>query len=353
MATKSEIIIIGAGLTGLTIGYELSKKNIPFIILEGRDRIGGRIFTKFGEDHPPIEMGATWLGKKHTSLIDLLKELNLEIFEQVLGERAIYESISTSPPQLVQLGPNEAPSYRIKGGSTSLINKLNEHIEDNCIHLNEIVKTIHYKDGKVHLETSNQTYIGNKVISTLPPFLLNQSIEFIPPLDTEFQSIAMQTHTWMGESIKVALSYKTDFWNAKSFSGTIISNVGPIPEMYDHSNVEHSKYALMGFLNGAYFSITKEERLEMILAQLEKYYGPQARAFITYEEKTWRTDPLTFSDYQGHVLPHQNNGHPIFRVPHWNQQFIVAGAETSPDFPGYMDGAVQSAYYSIQQLNTL
>jgi len=55
---------------------------------------------------PPLEMGATWLGEKHTALIDLLNKLKIEIFEQKLGETAIYESISTSPPQLVKLGPN-------------------------------------------------------------------------------------------------------------------------------------------------------------------------------------------------------------------------------------------------------
>lgn len=55
----------------------------------------------------------------------------------------------------------------------------------------------------------------------------------------------------MGESIKVGLTYATPFWREKS-SETIFSNVGPIPEMYDHSNAEETYFGLMGFLNGAY-----------------------------------------------------------------------------------------------------
>ena len=39
----------------------------------------------------------------------------------------------------------------------------------------------------------------------------------------------------MGESIKVGLTYATPLEREKS-SETIFSNVGPIPEMYDHSN---------------------------------------------------------------------------------------------------------------------
>lgn len=39
----------------------------------------------------------------------------------------------------------------------------------------------------------------------------------------------------MGESIKVGLTYTTPFWREKS-SETIFSNVGPIPEIYDHSS---------------------------------------------------------------------------------------------------------------------
>ena len=74
-------------------------------------------------------MGATWLGKKHTHLNELLRELNIGIFEQVLGNTAIYEPISSSFPQIVTLPPNTDPSYRIKGGSTRLIESLYEWIK--------------------------------------------------------------------------------------------------------------------------------------------------------------------------------------------------------------------------------
>ncbi len=78
------VIIIGAGLSGLLIGYRLKRAGIPVKILEARDRIGGRIFTLEGGGDTPVEMGATWFGSQHVNLIKLLKELGMAGFEQYM-----------------------------------------------------------------------------------------------------------------------------------------------------------------------------------------------------------------------------------------------------------------------------
>jgi monoamine oxidase len=67
---ETDILIIGAGLTGLTIAYLLRQQNIAVTIVEGRERVGGRIYTKYNETLAPQEMGATWFGKNHTALVD-------------------------------------------------------------------------------------------------------------------------------------------------------------------------------------------------------------------------------------------------------------------------------------------
>jgi monoamine oxidase len=91
MSTAAPVVIIGAGLCGLTIAYRLQQANIPFLVLEARERVGGRIHTVRNAQGTPIEMGATWLGKKHTAINALLQELGLDTTEQYLGEHAIYE----------------------------------------------------------------------------------------------------------------------------------------------------------------------------------------------------------------------------------------------------------------------
>jgi len=339
--SSSPVIIIGAGLSGLTTAYRLQQANIPFIILEARDRLGGRILTVRNETGTPIEMGATWLGKKHAAVNALLKELGVGISEQIMGEQAIYEALSTSPPQRVQLPPNNDPSYRIVGTSTAVIEALVGQLPAASIHLQQVVQSIEKTGDGLLVHTQDATFTGSALVSTLPPRLLMQTVECIPAWPEDLRAIANQTHTWMGESIKVGFTYPAPFWRAKGLSGTLFSNVGPVGEMYDHSDDARGYYALKGFLNGAYHPLTKAERCELVLQQLRKYYGEQADQYTTYEEGVWRHEPYTFTDYDQSLLPHQNNGHPIFRQPLFGGRFFIGGAETASTFPGYMDGAVR------------
>ncbi len=350
---KTDVLIIGAGLTGLTAAYFLRNKDIRVSIVEARDRLGGRIHTLYKDEQAPQEMGATWIGKKHTTLWRLLEELDLQLFEQILGDRAIFDPISTSPPQVVQLPPNNDPTYRIVGGTSALIEALASPISPHQIHLNQAVQSIRKVQDVFSVQTADTEFEASVVISTLPPNLLLKTISCTPALPTDLQSIMAQTHTWMGESIKVGLNYKEAFWRADNSSGTIISNVGPIPEMYDHSNQEDNSFGLKGFFNGTYFSVSREERLEMILKQLEKYYDKIVHDYISYEETVWRNEAFTFAPYDAHILPHANNGHLAFRRAYLNGQFYIAGAETGLRHPGYMDGAVASGAFVAQEVATI
>ena len=94
-----DVIIIGAGLSGLSTAYRLKKAGISFKIIEAQDRMGGRIETIYGHDDTPMEMGATWFGKEHVNLIRLLSELNIGYFEQHTEGIALFETMSFEPPQ--------------------------------------------------------------------------------------------------------------------------------------------------------------------------------------------------------------------------------------------------------------
>ncbi len=349
---ETDVLIIGAGLTGLTLAYRLRDTPLKVKLVEARSRIGGRIHTIYGKNGGSQEMGATWLGRKHISLFGLLKELDLTTFIQLLGNKAVFEPISTSPPQVVSLPPNSDPSFRIKGGTSKLIKTLASHLSPAQIITGQPIQSITKESKEFFVKGENQFFKAKIVVSTLPPYLLTQSIKISPALPNSILETATKTHTWMGESIKVGLTYKTPFWKADNTSGTIVSNVGPIPEMYDHSNVEETAFGLKGFFNGSYFSVTKEERLALVLKQLEKYYGTQVKDYLTYEETVWRKEPYTFTPYESHLLPHQNNGNPVFRKACLGGQFFVAGSETAESHPGYMDGAISSANFVYEELKS-
>ena len=217
----TDVLIIGGGLTGLTIAYLLQNENIEVKIVEARNRLGGRINTIYGDTLPPLEMGATWLGKKHTALLDLMETLGIRIFNQVLGERAIFESISTSPPQVVQLPPNTDPSFRIQGGTMSIIKTLAAQLKADQIYKAQPIQSIEKKDGELWVQSTEIQFRAKIVISTLPPNLLAKTVRFTPTLPTDLINTMTNTHTWMGESIKIGLTYQKPFWQANHSSGTI------------------------------------------------------------------------------------------------------------------------------------
>jgi len=348
--TKIPITIVGGGLAGLTTAYLLEKEGFSSRILEARQRLGGRIFTQHRNEEPPVELGATWLGKKHNHLVELLKELNIGIFEQQMGSKAFFEPISTSPPQLVQLPKNEEPTYRIEGGTDAVIQKLSNRLTNSQILTGQRVQSIGQDGKKIVIDTEQEQFESNHLISTLPPNLLVKTISFSPKLPAGLLKIARKTHTWMAESIKVGMVYKRPFWRGESTSGTIMSNVGPLTELYDHSSSEDKEYALTGFMNGAYHQISQKERKSMVISQLSKFYGSKAKNFIRYIDQPWKDEPLTFQSYDEEIMPHQHNGHSVYHKAYWNGQLYLAGSETATSFPGYMDGAVESARRVVKQI---
>ena len=348
---KNNILIIGGGLAGLTTAYELKKEGVSARIIEARSRLGGRIYTVRSDGEPPIEMGATWLGKKHHHLLDLLDELGIDIDEQQMGDKGYYEPMSVSPPQLVDLPANEEPSYRIAGGTDSLISALADHLDKNQILLDQPVTSIQKNDTVLDIETDSDRFKADIIISTLPPKLLVTNIHFSPSLPDELTDIAAQAHTWMAEAIKVALTFEEPFWRNPESSGTIFSNVGPVDEMYDHSGNNH--FALKGFMNGAYYSVSREKRKQLVIQQLRRFYDEKMDTYRSYRERVWKKETFTYSDYDQHIIPHQHNGHPIFQNVFLDKRLLVAGAETASEFPGYMDGAVESAKRAVRQLKQL
>ncbi|WP_028376201.1 flavin monoamine oxidase family protein [Leeuwenhoekiella sp. MAR_2009_132] len=342
------ILIIGAGLSGLLTGYRLQQKEIPFKILEARDRVGGRIHTAFDTAETPVEMGATWFGDQHTYLIALLKELGLSSFEQYMTGTVFFQPFSTSPAQSIQV-PSQPPSYRIAGGTSHLIQTLYKKLDENAVLLNQPVNEIQFHFDKVVVK-ADDVFEADKVVLALPPKLWSKRIQFSPALPDLITHTAQQTQTWMEDSIKVALTFKTPFWEENKLSGTLFSNTGPITEFYDHCDHKRSKYALCGFMNASFKLLDATERQMRVMSQLQNVFGEPVTHFIEYKECIWSRETHTYESSESPLFPHQNNGNPVFQDSFFEDRLLVSGSETATEFPGYMDGAVYAANETVQKL---
>jgi len=76
-----KIVVIGAGLAGLTVAYELTKAGHDVTILEARNRAGGRVFTvREFADGLYAECGAEWVEHNHEYLLRYIDEFGLPLY---------------------------------------------------------------------------------------------------------------------------------------------------------------------------------------------------------------------------------------------------------------------------------
>jgi len=342
---KPNVIIIGAGLAGLNLARLLKQKDIDAKILEGRERIGGRIHTIIHQG-TTLELGATWFAGKHQNLLALAQELSIPYEEQYYGNLGIYES-ELGQIQAFELPPQPESTYRFTQGSFSLLKALAEELDDHQIAVSQQVSKITFDGRQMLVQTDKAIFSATHVINTLPPHLAVNGISYEPALPGHLQRLAAQTHTWMGESIKVGFFSPTPFWKEKSI-GTFYSQKGPITEMYDHSNA--FGHALMGFMQGHYYSLTHAEREAAVRKQLANVFGSDLIDKGTYVELPWQNEQNTYLPYPNHVLPHQNNGNIEFRKGLFGGRLLLGVSETAGNFPGYMDGAVEASILAFKEL---
>jgi monoamine oxidase len=338
-----KVIIVGGGLSGLTLAFLLSKKNINTTVLEASSRLGGRIQTIKGTRETPLELGATWFSEVHTNLMRLIKELGLKKYPQFSKGVSLFQTKSFEPPQEFFIPESESPSYRIAGGTQMLINNLSEKITPENIKLNTKVISITEHENEIIVETANgQKLHTNKVIVCIPPQLVGSQIHFYPELSDVLSDILPTVQTWMSGAIKFVLEYEKPFWRNNGYSGMLYSHSGIVSEMYDHTNFEENKFGFTGFLNSGAASYSQKVRKEFVLKQLTELLGKEVENPINYFDKIWNDEYVVIGN-PFIQRPHQNNGHPMLQHAYMDGKLLFSGTETSTEFAGYMEGAIVSA----------
>lgn len=73
----ADVVVVGAGFAGLTAARELTRLGHNVLILEGRDRVGGRSDTGHVAGIP-VDMGGTFVGPTQDAVLELAAELGIE-----------------------------------------------------------------------------------------------------------------------------------------------------------------------------------------------------------------------------------------------------------------------------------
>jgi monoamine oxidase len=83
--------VIGAGLAGLTAARDLARSGLDsFVVLEARDRVGGRTLNQPIAGGYVVEAGGEWVGPTQTAILDLARELELETLPTYDRGKTVY-----------------------------------------------------------------------------------------------------------------------------------------------------------------------------------------------------------------------------------------------------------------------
>ncbi len=77
---RTEVAIVGAGLAGLAAAYTLAAAGVDVLVLEARDRVGGRTHTTLWHDGTPIDLGGQWVGPGQDRIVALASAVGVGTF---------------------------------------------------------------------------------------------------------------------------------------------------------------------------------------------------------------------------------------------------------------------------------
>src|SRR5215204_7281008 len=84
-----DVVIVGAGASGLTAATRLKEAGRSVVVLEARDRVGGRLWTD-DIDGAMLEIGGQWVSPDQDALIETLGELGLETYSRYREGESVY-----------------------------------------------------------------------------------------------------------------------------------------------------------------------------------------------------------------------------------------------------------------------
>ncbi len=439
--TSNQVIVIGAGLAGLSAARHLVANGADVTVVEARDRVGGRTEGGVTADGTPVELGGQWVGPTQNRMYELIAELGLETFPtwnqgqtliQLGGRTSRMASTRGAVPKLnpfaladlaqgmarFNRAANKVPltepwragkardldgqtfetwirknlrtttgrAYfrvaceaifsaessdlsalhalfyahsgtdldtligvdrgaqqdRIVGGSIRIAEAIGAALGDR-VRLSTPVRRIDQDDAGVRVTTRDGLVIeGSQVIVTLPPTLAGR-LEYGPTLPSWRDQLTQRLPA--GSVIKLYAIYPEPFWRADGLNGQAASDEGPIKVTFDNSPPSGTPGVLMGFMEAndgrEWARRSLADRRQAAIDCFVRYFGPGAANPTEYLERDWMGEEFSRGCYGAHFTPGVWTAFgPALRESvgriHW------AGAECSPVWNGYMEGAVRS-----------
>ena len=397
----THVAVIGAGFAGLAAALDLVDAGVDVVVLEARDRVGGRVWSQPidgpGGSGPMIERGAefvlagydvmrSWLDRYGLGLVDtgmsyyvreprgagdvrvddmraaatglaalprsegasvasLLADLEVrpEVAEAVRAR--IEVSCAWSADDLAAdvvdhvASFADLPSHRVEGGNQSLALAMAEQLGPR-VRLGVVVREVGHSPQGVLLETSRGTDLFDAVVITVPLPVLCE-LEITPPLPYD-KRLALHRLT-MGDAAKLHLALR-----APAPTSAVLS----VPDRFWCWTATGPDGDVLPVLNCFAGSPTAVHRLtpdprawvDSVSALRDDLDLDSSTAVIT----TWHDDPWARGAYSADGLATQPGDAELVAAP--TGRLFIAGEHTAGEWSGLMEGALRSGSRAAREV---
>ena len=88
---EADVCVIGAGYAGLAAARRLRQAGRSVVVLEARDRVGGRVWTQHTDDGTPYDVGGTWIGPGQDEMYALAGDLGVKTYSTYVDGEVVLD----------------------------------------------------------------------------------------------------------------------------------------------------------------------------------------------------------------------------------------------------------------------
>ncbi|NQZ82325.1 MAG: FAD-dependent oxidoreductase [Colwellia sp.] len=357
------IVIIGAGMSGLIAGYELLRAGHQVTILEARDRFGGRVHTLYDtfENGQFAEAGASRIPSNHNLTLSYIEhfELNIDPFyPRTNNYFNIQNNVSSiiSAQEYINQPPwpgsvNRSDFYKIRGGMANLPLALANSLSDNIVYASPVESVQQSNENVVIYTRNNEQYLADRVLCTVPLPVLNK-ISFTPPLSDQ-KTLASNGGYDYTDSTRLYTQFSERFWLADNLNGWGDTN-WPEEVWQPTWDSGESSGIIQSYLRDT--TATEIDSFDM-LQQIESVHTRWQHVFPQFEDiiirnhvHSWQKEIWTGSAYAS-----PTNTQNVALASHIGlaEGRVHFAGEHASQFHGWIQGAIASGIRAANEIHNL
>lgn len=346
-----DVVIIGAGISGLTTAALLVDVGLSVMVLEARDRPGGRVQSlRDDHGHHLADLGPSWVWTPFQPVAaDWLERLGLDTFEQYEDGEAVIEMEGRETIQRPL--PAQHGIRRIEGGPSAIIDALLDRIPDYAVVPNTPVRRVTQIADGLEIGTDDAVITARRLV-VAAPLRVALEIDWRPALPPALVTAMTNTPTWMAQQAKAVAVFEAAFWRGEGLSGRIASQIGPLVEAHDLSGSDGKPAAIFGFVGWPAELREDTEGLQVeTLYQLARCFGEDAEDWTHFHVEDWAANPFICTETDRDEPPrHPEVAPDLLREAHADGRIVFSVAEVAANSPGLIEGAFDAAQIAAATL---